>query len=154
MTVQTLLRRARRIPAHRWTAVLRVAPVVAGIRLALWVVPYRHVDAATRTPVATRKRPPEFATHTVWAAERVGGWLLKDRACLTQALAARWLLSRAGYPSEVRIGGRRDETGAFKAHAWLVYEGRVVVGGANSTQTYAEMAPIGSAPAGSVQAAP
>lgn len=150
MSAVALLRRARRIPGHRWAAIARVFPVVAAVRVGLWVLPYRHVDAATRPVVAAQRRPDVYARRTVWAAERVGGWLLRDRACLTQALAARWILGRAGYPAEVRIGGRRDEGGAFKAHAWLVFDGRIVVGGADSAATYVAMEPIARTPGSTV----
>lgn len=53
-------------------------------------------------------------------------------SCLTQALSGQILLARRGMISQVRIGVARDEQGRFIAHAWLVSEGRVVLGGAES----------------------
>ena len=141
MTVRTLLHRARRIPAHRWAAVLRVFPVVVGVRAALWVLPYRRIDALTRPAVAPVRRGVAYAQSVAWAAERIGEALLGDKPCLTQALAARWLLARAGYDSEVRIGGRRQDDGAFEAHAWLVSNGQVVVGGRQAV-SFVEMSPL------------
>lgn len=48
--------------------------------------------------------------------------------CLTQALALQYVLGRAGHASRLKIGVRRDESGAFRAHAWVVCENRVVLG--------------------------
>jgi hypothetical protein len=39
--------------------------------------------------------------------------------CLTRALAEHALLKWEGHPSTLRIGVRRNERGAFEAHAWV-----------------------------------
>jgi hypothetical protein len=49
--------------------------------------------------------------------------------CLATALAAQALLARHGYAASLRIGVKRSASGEFAAHAWLVREGRVIVGG-------------------------
>jgi hypothetical protein len=48
--------------------------------------------------------------------------------CLVSALVAEALLNRHGYPVTLRVGAQR-QGGAFAAHAWLEFEGCVVVGG-------------------------
>jgi hypothetical protein len=53
-------------------------------------------------------------------------------SCLTQALAAQVLMGRYGVPAEIHIGVSRDATQAFKAHAWVVSRGELVVGGAGA----------------------
>ena len=141
MSVSASVRRLSRVPLSRWVAVARVFPVVAATRVALWVLPYRRVDALTRPVVAPARRGARYAQSTAWAAERIGEALLGDKPCLTQALAARWMLARAGYASEVRIGGRRNDDGVFEAHAWLVSNGQVVVGGRQAV-SYVEMSPL------------
>lgn len=50
-------------------------------------------------------------------------------SCLTQALSCQVLLARRRIPSQIHVGVRADETGAFRAHAWLVCRDRVVLGG-------------------------
>jgi hypothetical protein len=52
--------------------------------------------------------------------------------CLVQALAAKALLSRAGYPTLIRIGVAASEDGKLRAHAWLERDGEIVIGGAGS----------------------
>nr|WP_256439051.1 lasso peptide biosynthesis B2 protein [Erythrobacter sp. JK5] len=49
--------------------------------------------------------------------------------CLPQALAGQnWLLAR-GIASVIQVGAERTASGDFGAHAWLVHNDRVVLGG-------------------------
>jgi hypothetical protein len=64
--------------------------------------------------------------------------LVPRASCLTQALAAQFMLARAGFRSQIRVGVAIQEESKFVAHAWLVREGRVIMGGtANEIQRYA-----------------
>lgn len=49
--------------------------------------------------------------------------------CLVQALAAQRWLALHGFAGEIRIGIDRPAAGKFDAHAWLVYQDRVLTGG-------------------------
>jgi Transglutaminase-like superfamily len=49
-------------------------------------------------------------------------------SCLTQALAAQILLAKEGYDSEICVGVGKTELGGFIAHAWVVKDGRVLLG--------------------------
>lgn len=51
-----------------------------------------------------------------------------DYICLPQALAARWMLARRGFDSELSIGARRGEAGRMRFHAWLRSAGYWVTG--------------------------
>jgi hypothetical protein len=102
--------------------------VVAATRLGLTLLSYRTVrdwipDHGRRLPP-----PPETARRIGWAVRNVAR-LVPGASCLTQALAAQYLLARAGCRSELQVGVARDASGRFLAHAWLVSDGRVVIGG-------------------------
>lgn len=56
--------------------------------------------------------------------------------CLIRAVAARRWLAAGGIASQIAIGARRDEDGAFMAHAWLTVDKRLVTGG--DTTPYSE----------------
>ena len=45
--------------------------------------------------------------------------------CLTQSLVLWWLLRRAGFASELRLGARRG-AGRFEAHAWVEVQGHPI----------------------------
>ncbi|MBV6623415.1 MAG: lasso peptide biosynthesis B2 protein [Rivularia sp. (in: Bacteria)] len=47
--------------------------------------------------------------------------------CLARALTVRTLMSRYGYAPELCIGVAKNEE-KFEAHAWIEYQGQVIVG--------------------------
>lgn len=60
------------------------------------------------------------------AAKRMNG-----ATCLCKALALQRMLTRGGYGSELRIGVSKSEDKLI-AHAWLIHDGYVLVGGAEA----------------------
>jgi hypothetical protein len=64
----------------------------------------------------------------VWAVRAVSRFV-PGATCLTQALAAQVLLSRAGHSPRVEIGVAKNENKQFQAHAWLVIGDQVLIGG-------------------------
>jgi Transglutaminase-like superfamily len=59
--------------------------------------------------------------------------------CLTRAIALRMLLARRDIPTQLHIGARKDEHGEFAAHAWLTYQGIILVGGDDANELYREI---------------
>jgi len=55
--------------------------------------------------------------------------LVPGALCLAQAVTAQRLLARFGYETTMRIGVKSEEVGDLKAHAWLIHQGRVILGG-------------------------
>jgi hypothetical protein len=107
---------------------LRCLSVVAATRLGLVLFSYRTVrgwipDHAQREPAAS-----ETVRRIGWAV-RNAARLVPGASCLTQALAAQYLLARAGCRSQLQVGVAQDPSGRFLAHAWLISDGRVVIGG-------------------------
>jgi hypothetical protein len=45
--------------------------------------------------------------------------------CLERSITLWWLLRRAGIPSELRIGARKNDS-RFEAHAWIELDGQVL----------------------------
>ncbi len=54
--------------------------------------------------------------------------------CLVQALAAQVLLTKHGHTADLQIGVSQAK--GFEAHAWLEFEGRVVLGGVTNLSDY------------------
>lgn len=61
----------------------------------------------------------DIALGAVRRARRHGPY---SGTCLSQSLALRWLLGRAGIETELCFGARREQ-GRFEAHAWLEHHG-------------------------------
>lgn len=101
--------------------------VVAGSRLALTCIGYRRV--AGLLPLAPDRHIPRSLELRLVRAIRIASRWIPRASCLTQAVALQALLGWRGYASEIRVGVRRDEDGAFAAHAWVVGSERVLIGG-------------------------
>ncbi len=97
--------------------------VVAGYRLALWVLPWRVVS---RTPRLSKRRTTPTIEETSGAVQTAARFV-PGATCLTQALALRALLARRGRASTLTLGVR-NPVGALEAHAWLEAGGRIVLG--------------------------
>ena len=101
--------------------------VVAGLRLALLLLPY---------PTIRKLIPLRLAPNRVGDAPRRVPWrvstvarLIPGATCLTQALATQLLLARAGHTSQIRIGVAKGDSGNLAAHAWVVIDETVLIGG-------------------------
>src|SRR5438128_8902961 len=103
------------------------ALLLAGIRIALWLLPYSALrdllqtgrqGSAGKSGIATPQR-------LAWAV-RVASRFVPAATCLTQSLALHRLLARSGYASRVQIGVAK-ENGRFQAHAWVEHRGKVLL---------------------------
>jgi Transglutaminase-like superfamily len=97
------------------------------VRLALWLLGYNRMTRRL-TLAAHRPAPPARLALRVAESIRLASRLTVRPTCLVQAVAAKWLLVLRGYSAQVHIGVRKGN-GAFEAHAWLVSDNRIVLGG-------------------------
>lgn len=97
------------------------------VRLSLSLIGYnrmiRRVSFQPHQPV-----PSEALAYRVATSIRTASALVPNPTCLVQALAAQMLLGLRGYTSHIKVGVRRNGD-TFGAHAWLISEGKVVLGG-------------------------
>ena len=108
---------------------LEAVSVLAGVRLRLWLSPFRTVQAWARR--AARRRAGEGGAapfDQVGRAVRRARRCVPAATCLCQALAAQTLLGRRGVPAQLRIGVARGPQGQLHAHAWLEADDRIVFG--------------------------
>jgi hypothetical protein len=109
--------------------------LMALVRTALWVLPFRWIRRFVEAgldrlkPVAGSSPPRNI----VWAV-RLAARYVPGASCLTQALTAQLLLSWCGIASRLHVGVSRAQN--FEAHAWLEYNGRVLLGGEEESSRY------------------
>ena len=108
------------------------------VRLGLWLLPFQRLRAlvswAAAKPRRLRHSPLDGVQTLAWAV-RVGSRYVPSATCLTQALTGQVLLSRRGYAPKLRIGVAQEAGRGFEAHAWLLCDDEVVIGGgANLTR--------------------
>ena len=107
---------------------LRAAAAVACARIALWILPFRSVCGfVCGLPVASDVRDGSSVSALQWSV-RVAARRIPLASCLTQALALRWLLVRAGHPASLHIGVAKSGARGFAAHAWVESRGEILLG--------------------------
>ena len=115
------------------------------VRLGLWLLPFRTLQRLladmTRTPTALQIIDQSSIDRVSWAVT-VASRHVPAATCLTQALATQVLLGRRGCPTTLRIGVARGERGEFQAHAWVEYQGRVVIGGSDAPSRFTPLASL------------
>ena len=124
------LKKFASVSAPERQLLLQTALVVGAIRVALWLFPFSTVQRlASRASGNAHQSHP--VKRVVWAVRAVSR-CVPAATCLTQAMAAQFLLARSGYASRVQIGVAKDNVRGFEAHAWLVHEESILLGGASA----------------------
>jgi hypothetical protein len=126
------VRRFLDLPRQDRLLLIRSVFLLAAIRIGLDLLSY----ARLRELLQPRGRPagivdPHYVGRVGWAIPRAAKFVPRA-TCLTQAMAAQYLLSRRGCPATIRIGVGQS-VGRFSAHAWLLCGDRVVVGGSDAS---------------------
>ena len=75
----------------------------------------------------------------VWAIGKSSRLLPGEVNCLPKALAAQVMLSQRGYDVEVVIGARRNDRRQLNAHAWIEYQGKVIIGDVDDLAQFAPL---------------
>jgi hypothetical protein len=115
-----------RLPSTDRALAVRAAWWLLLARLALWTLPFARVQELVAR-LGTRRTTVGVAPgRLAWTVETAAR-SIPQATCLTQALAAQVMLTRAGERPELHIGVATDR-GAFEAHAWLSLHGRALVG--------------------------
>lgn len=95
------------------------------VRLITWIFPFQKVRKIVQDKGRHQKRNQIELSRLTWAVNVTSHNVFRS-TCLTKALTAQILMEQYGYHPLLRIGVMKDEE--FEAHAWLEYEGEVVLG--------------------------
>ncbi len=125
-----------RLPAADRMLAVRAAMWLVVARVALWTLPFARVQELAGRLGARRGTVGVAPGRVAWSVETAAR-SIPQATCLTQALAAQVMLSRAGEQPELHIGVATDR-GAFEAHAWLSLHGRPLVGD-HELERYAQL---------------
>jgi hypothetical protein len=105
--------------------------LLATIRIGLWLMPFHTIlkvlakisqpsdRLQVTNPISVRK--------IAWAVNAVSPYVPGVK-CLARALATQVLMNRHSLACEFRIGVAKAEGGKLEAHAWIEYQGLVVIG--------------------------
>jgi hypothetical protein len=113
------------------------------VRVLLAVVPYERWKHRLRRSVSQEGCVPpssrQVISDVVWAVDRISQRAPKQLMCLARALAVCQMLERRGIFGNLEIGVRRDERGGFSAHAWVEFEGTVIIGNLPDLTNYSKL---------------
>lgn len=105
--------------------------LLTAVRFGLWTLSFRNLRQVlwsitqvlhphTKTSISISK--------LVWAVEVSSRCMPGGAKCLAKALTTQVLLHTQGYPADLRIGVIKGNQGNLEAHAWIEYQGKVVIG--------------------------
>ena len=125
-----------RLPTQDRILILQTIPFLSVIRICLVLLPLdyllRLLTRIAKTLPAKDHPNCQSQKKTIWVIEAVGKYVLGDGPCLTQALAAQFILARHNQSGELCIGIAKEEQGKLVAHAWIESNGGVVIGGSEA----------------------
>jgi hypothetical protein len=131
------------LPAAERQLVLRTIPLVATIRVALWVIPFRRVrHLLRRSEQVTFPVSDSLPISRLEWAVRAASRRIPMATCLTQSLALQFLLAKTGRPSQLHIGVKKDPKSGFRAHAWVELEGCALLNTPADLDAYARIAAL------------
>lgn len=120
-----------RLPAAEKILFIETLLLVPTVRIAIWVVPYRILQKGfvrTLSPKTDAGGADWRQIEKITNFVRLTSRFVPFASCLTQALAALYLLRVKGQDAELKIGVKKDENARFEAHAWLEKDGRIIIG--------------------------
>jgi hypothetical protein len=134
-----------RLSARERRRALGTIVLMALVRTALWVLPFRQVRRLASAVGSSHWRHLGFGeTDTRWAV-RLAARYVPGASCLTQAITAQLLLSWSGTESRLHVGVSR--LGKFEAHAWLECNGNILLGGEEESSRYSPILILEGRPA-------
>ncbi len=121
------LRRYFGLGARHFGILCRAFVVVLAVRLILTFVKYRKIAQwiTLQSPAAEPSSSPYVIAWAVKHTSRI----VPFASCLTQALALQFMLARRGHTSAIRVGVKNDQASSFRAHAWVIWDDTVLIGG-------------------------
>ncbi|MBE9213098.1 lasso peptide biosynthesis B2 protein [Plectonema cf. radiosum LEGE 06105] len=99
------------------------------IRLGLWLLEFRILLKIVNK-LNTKKLPLPNATlgKIIWAVNVTTRYMPGGAKCLARALTTQILMNHSSFSPELCIGVAKGHSGELEAHAWIKYQGYVVIG--------------------------
>jgi hypothetical protein len=134
---------ARRVTAPKARDLARALVALEVARASLTAVgttrTWASLERALRAPRMREAQPSTHPSRWVVAVARVGRRGPRRWTCLERSTALWWLLQRAGFAAEIKIGvAPLDDS--LEAHAWVELDGDVLGDDPGAVEEYAAFA--------------
>jgi hypothetical protein len=120
-TIRNGFRRARGLSFSEWRLLGLAWWGLLAADVCLRVLPFSRVERLFGGRQGSAELDPVLRDRLVRAVARAARHLYPAR-CLPRSLCLRWLLSRHGVATDLRIGVTRQR-GGLTAHAWVEHQG-------------------------------
>jgi len=128
---------------------LKIATLLLATRFALLWVPYKTIldrfEVLSRSPVERNQSPEtiqQCIDSVIYLSNAAGRRVLGSRPCLPKALVVECLLQRRSINAVFQIGVTKGVNDRLLAHAWVEYQGEIIIGGRLSEARYARLRPL------------
>ena len=103
--------------------------LLGAIRLGLLLLEFRILlKIVNKLSTINLPLPNTRLGQIVWGVNVATRYMPGGAKCLARALTTQVLMSHSGFPPELCIGVAKGEKGELEAHAWIKYQGYVVIG--------------------------
>lgn len=142
------LNRFRRQPLR---LLIRTYLLLLMVRIGLACLPFQQlqsrlakfstgVDFYQHYPIPAQDILPTLGL-IVWAVHKSTQMMPGGAKCLAKALTTQVLMARRNLPCDLKIGVAKASTGALDAHAWIEFEGQVIMGDLPDLERYQLLSP-------------
>jgi hypothetical protein len=125
--------RARALIGPDWLLFIEVWIAVFALRTAFRLVPFKTLLTALPRSATLAGPCTLDPVRLAYLIELASRHHVFKPTCLETALVLNGILRRNGITADLKIG-THQKNGQFQAHAWVEYNGRVILGG--STESY------------------
>jgi hypothetical protein len=130
IALSPVLERIRSRSSVEWVLAARALVSMATIVVAMRLLPYNKWRGLAVASGRVRRSDPSVvsAQQVVRAMESASRFVPGGANCLVRALTTRMLMARYCMSSTLRMGVAKTLDGYLEGHAWLEYQGAVLVG--------------------------
>ena len=142
------LNRLLKLSGSEFRVLVCACLLLNSIRLSLWLFPFnfvrRKLEQLSAVWICKDKNSSISVGFIGWTIYIASRYTPGGAKCLVRALATQLLLNRYGYEHQLYIGVVKSSADAIAAHAWIEYQGRVIVGRLNNLSEFKPLSATGA----------
>ncbi|MBW4652682.1 MAG: lasso peptide biosynthesis B2 protein [Kaiparowitsia implicata GSE-PSE-MK54-09C] len=127
------LRKFLHLSSSDRTLLIEALIVILVLKLGLWLLPFRVLHTYSLKLSQVLMQPHGLEGHRIQSIVQsieIVTWHIPGKAkCLARAMAVQFMLRRRNHQTSLHIGVTKRTDSVLEAHAWLEYDGVIVIGG-------------------------
>lgn len=132
------IRKFLSLSAREKLLLMRAASQLLWVSAALRLLPFSIVKRSCERLREHAASDPVSISQVAYAVNAATNFI-PGSACLSRALVCQRMLGNIGVRTQLKIGVMKKAKGMLDAHAWLEYEGMVIMGGSSELSMYSRL---------------